>query len=107
MYLKEGQAYYFEGIYTDHGQGQFIHIGLHKETTTFTASDVPMAVQEYQQLVLSSARDKETQVRMCMKYIIIYNSPIRSLFGLCGVDDVVRHLICMLQKLEYLWNMRY
>ena len=29
----------------------------------------------------------------------------RSLFGLCGVDDVVRHLVCMLQKPEYPWNM--
>ena len=28
-----------------------------------------------------------------------------SLFSLCGVDDVIRHLICMLQKPEYLWNM--
>ena len=28
-----------------------------------------------------------------------------SLFGLCGVDDVVEQLICMLQKPEYLWNM--
>ena len=30
-----------------------------------------------------------------------------SLFGLCGVDDIIRLLICMLQKPEYLWNMRY
>ena len=26
-------------------------------------------------------------------------------FGLCGVDDIIRHLICMLQKPKYLWNM--
>ena len=28
-----------------------------------------------------------------------------SIFCLCGLDDVIRHVICMLEKPEYLWNM--
>ena len=62
MYLKEGQAYYFEALHNDYGSGHFINVGLHKDTTSLTHSDAPMSVSEEQELIISSTRAQEEQV---------------------------------------------
>jgi hypothetical protein len=62
MYLEEGRAYYIEGDYYDTGQAYFLNLGMHKETTSLTEEDVPMAVQEQQYLKIYSKIEEETQV---------------------------------------------
>ncbi|CAB3988469.1 fibrocystin-L isoform X1, partial [Paramuricea clavata] len=61
MYLEEGRAYYIEGDYYDTGGAYFLNLGMHKETTSLTKDDVPMAVQEQQYLKIYSNIEEETQ----------------------------------------------
>ena len=62
MYLEKGQHYYIEGDYFDGGGAYHLNIGLKKESTSYTADDVPMAVQEQQYLKIWSSLNDERQV---------------------------------------------
>lgn len=62
MHLTEGKSYYFEALHNDYTAQHFVNVGLKKHTTSLTHDDVPMAVNEVQELKLSSARNNEEQV---------------------------------------------
>jgi hypothetical protein len=63
MYLEEGRAYYIaiEGNYRYY-HGYVLNLGMHKETTSLTEEDVPMAVQEQQYLKIYNTIEEEAQV---------------------------------------------
>ncbi|CAB3993876.1 fibrocystin-L-like [Paramuricea clavata] len=61
MYLEEGRGYYIEGDYYDTGGAYFLNLGMHKETTSLTKDDVPMAVQEQQYLKIYNTIEEEAQ----------------------------------------------
>ena len=64
FHLTQGQAYYFEVLQNDYVAEHWVNLGLHKHTTTLNHDRVPMAVDEVQELKLSSGRDDEEQVKL-------------------------------------------
>ena len=62
FHLEGGQAYYFEVLQNDYGFGHWVNFGLHKHTTKLNHDKVPMAVDEVQDVKISTKQADEKQV---------------------------------------------
>lgn len=60
--MTGGKAYYFEVLQNDYGWAHWVNLGMHKHTTKMTHDQVPMAVNEVQELKISTVQASEKQV---------------------------------------------
>ncbi|XP_028395269.1 fibrocystin-L-like [Dendronephthya gigantea] len=61
LHLTGGKEYYFEVLQNDYGWSHWVNLGMHKHTTKMTHDQVPMAVDEVQELKISTVQASEEQ----------------------------------------------